>query len=124
MRKLPDGITRGLIIKKNWLDMIFDGGKVWEILGTDTKTRGKIALIESGSGMVVGDCELTTSWPMCIDDRRRIDLHCIKNWNETVKYKVPHAWVMHYAKRYNKPIPYKHPQGAVIWVNLEGRVWK
>jgi hypothetical protein len=34
------------------------------------------------------------------------------------KWDVP--WQLSNVKKYEKPIPYKHPQGAVIWVNLEG----
>lgn len=29
------------------------------------------------------------------------------------------TWVLDNAKRYDTPIPYVHPKGAVIWVNLE-----
>lgn len=28
------------------------------------------------------------------------------------------AWVLENAIRYDTPIPYEHPQGAVIWVSL------
>lgn len=49
----------GLLIKKNPLDMILAGRKSWEIRGSATRLRGPVALIESGSGTVVGTCELT-----------------------------------------------------------------
>ncbi|GAF99913.1 unnamed protein product, partial [marine sediment metagenome] len=29
-----------------------------------------------------------------------------------------YAWVLEKAKRYDEPIPYTHPLGAVIWVKL------
>ena len=45
---------RGLIIKKKWLDKIFAKKKVWEIRSSPTNIRGRIFLIQSGSGMVVG----------------------------------------------------------------------
>jgi len=35
-----------------------------------------------------------------------------------MKYKNPHAWVVAEQIRYKEPIPYVHPQGAVIWVNI------
>ena len=37
-----------------------------------------------------------------------------------VKYEKPHVWVLKNPYRYKEPIPYIHPQGAVIWVNLSG----
>ena len=104
--------------------MIFDGKKAWEIRGSDTKIRGRIGLIESGSGLIIGECNLFGTFPIVKTDHGCVDHHGIKNWHDVVKYDSPHAWVFMRAKRYNKPIPYKHPQGAVIWVNLEGRVWK
>jgi hypothetical protein len=33
-------------------------------------------------------------------------------------YKQPHAWELRDAVLFSQPIPYIHPQGAVIWVNL------
>ena len=48
--ELPD---RGLIIRKEWLHEFFHNGKVWEMRSTNTNMRGRIALIEGGSGLVV-----------------------------------------------------------------------
>ena len=31
-------------------------------------------------------------------------------------YKKNYAWPLSDAKRLEKPVPYKHPQGAVKWV--------
>ncbi len=33
-----------------------------------------------------------------------------------------YAWVMRAAKRLKQPVPYEHPQGAVIWVSLGSSV--
>jgi hypothetical protein len=38
--------------------MILDGEKTWEIRGSRTSVRGQVALIASGSGTVVGVCDL------------------------------------------------------------------
>jgi hypothetical protein len=51
-------MKKGLIIKKVWLDKIFDEGKVWEMRTTKTKVSGKILLIESGTGLIVGEANL------------------------------------------------------------------
>jgi hypothetical protein len=49
---------KALIIKKEWLDKIFDEGKVWEMRTTRTKVTGKIGLIESGTGLIIGEAEI------------------------------------------------------------------
>jgi hypothetical protein len=32
-----------------------------------------------------------------------------------------HAWILTNPQLFAEPVPYKHPQGAVIWVNLPER---
>jgi hypothetical protein len=51
-------ISRGLIIGSPYIDWILAGKKTWEIRGSYTHVQGKIALIRSGSGLVVGTCEV------------------------------------------------------------------
>src|SRR5262249_9050094 len=51
-------MTKGLVIRKEPLDKILAGTKTWEIRGKSTTLRGRIALIESKSGHVVGTCEV------------------------------------------------------------------
>ena len=112
-------ITRALIIKKPWLDLILSGEKTWEIRGSNTKIRGRIGLIESGSGLIVGECDLYGSETLTLYQDVFYSLHKIPKFNQNVKYKVPHAWKIENATRYEKPIPYDHPKGAVIWVKLK-----
>ena len=104
-----------LIIKKPHIDNILSGIKTWEIRGSSTKKRGKIGLIESGSKTIVGEVELVDSIELTDElIRTNADKHLAKN----ITYKKPHAWVLKNAKRYETPIPYKHPLGAIIWVKL------
>lgn len=37
-------------------------------------------------------------------------------------FKWSTAWVLEEARSLNKPVPYRHPAGAVIWVNLDREV--
>lgn len=110
---------KGLIIREPWIDLILDEKKTWEIRGSNTKIRGKIHLIKSGTGLIVGECELVDSFyadhDKMITNLSRHQLSYAQWLNLT--YKSPHVWVMAEAIRYKEPIPYKHPQGAVIWVN-------
>jgi hypothetical protein len=54
-RNLPD---RALLIRPPAIDEVLAGSKTWEIRTRSTNVRGTIGLIRSGSGTVVGTCEL------------------------------------------------------------------
>lgn len=108
---------KALIIKKEWLDKIFFENKTWEMRSRITKIRGKIQLIESGSGLIVGECLLVDSFKVPNSDfNKHIDKHKVDNTNLLDKWNC--AWVLKNAIKYEKPIKYNHPKGAVIWVNL------
>jgi hypothetical protein len=112
---------KGLIIKDPWIDLILDGIKTWEIRGSNTKHRGRFELIKSGTGMIYGSVNLVDTFRMSIDDYElNRDRHQIQTdgYAGFVHYNTPWVWEMENPKLYPKPIPYKHPQGAVIWVNL------
>lgn len=110
-----------LIIKKPFLDKILSGEKTWELRGSRTHKRGCIALIESGSGLVMGECVLVD----CVgplDNKIYLEnklKHGSTNSFENKSYKNLFAWVLKNPKKYLKPKPYNHPMGAVIWVKLE-----
>jgi hypothetical protein len=108
-------IERSLIVKKEWLDLIFDGGKVWEMRTRPTNIRGWVGLIESGTGLIVGEVQIAGCFekPTPPTDEF-ICAHKVENLELIKKWK--YAWVLCGAKRYETPIPYKHPKGAVIWV--------
>lgn len=110
---------KGLIIKKPWIDYILNGDKVWEIRGIKTKTRGKIELIQSGSGLVVGCCEIVDCIEITLQNyKQNVNKHCVAN-TDALPYKNTYAWVLKNPKRYEQPRKYKHPNGAIIWVNLD-----
>ncbi|MGF9644057.1 ASCH domain-containing protein [Paenibacillus sp. MABNS29] len=111
----------GLIIKPNWADMVLSGIKPWEIRGSRTHKRGTIGIIKSGSGLVYGTANLVDCIPLTMyewaanKDKHHVDY-------VDIDYKTPYAWVMQNPIIYPEPIPYKHPQGAVIWVKLPDKV--
>jgi hypothetical protein len=113
---------RALVVRKPWIDLILAGEKTWEIRGSNTAVRGRVGLIESGTGTVVGECDIVASIPQNTPSLIR---HCLKHRISrgdcyNVRYASPHAWVLENAVRYETPVPYDHPQGAVIWVKLGG----
>jgi hypothetical protein len=110
--------VKGLIIKDPWIDLILDGYKTWEIRGSNTAHRGHTELIMSGSGMIYGCADLVDSFPMDLNMFKENRMkHCI-DAERLTHYNQNWAWVFENNKRYHPLKPYKHPQGAVIWVNL------
>lgn len=112
--------TKGLIIKSPWIDLILQGKKIWEIRGSNTKIRGKIALIKSGTGKIYGTAELVDTKKLTFEEYQRSkSYHQIpENITANAPYNNIHAWVLENPVLFDEPIPYEHPQGAVIWVNL------
>src|SRR5574344_2256287 len=106
----------GLIIKKEWLDKIFAGQKDWEIRSSKTNIRGTIFLIQSGSKKIFGQCDIIDCKQLSIQDfQSNQKHHCISKL-EKLPYKKTFAWVITNVKKFEKPISYNHPLGAVIWV--------
>jgi hypothetical protein len=115
---------RALVIRPEWLERILAGEKTWEIRGAATHIRGRIGLIGSGSGEVSGEAELVDCLgPLTYRGLVGSRVHHRVEDVGRITYAKPHAWVLRNAKRLRTPIPYTHPQGAVIWVRLPlGRV--
>ncbi|RWZ51372.1 ASCH domain-containing protein [Halobacillus fulvus] len=111
---------KGLIVRSPWIERILSGQKTWEIRGTHTKIRGPIALIKSGSGMVYGEIQITGSKELTLEDYQSSqEYHTIDQAHtRELPYKKTYAWMMEKPELYEEPIPYEHPKGAVIWVNL------
>lgn len=121
--KIP---TKGLIIKSPYIEKILSGAKTWEMRSSATQVRGPIALIKKGSGQVVGVANLVdVKGPLSLQDRlETIDKHHISpeqlETGETEKWHT--AWVLENARPLITPVHYQHPNGAVIWVNLDRQV--
>lgn len=115
-------ITHGLIVRKRWLDLILSGRKTWEMRSRNTTRTGPIALVEKGTGTVVGVAWLTgcSARLDAAGMRAATNRHGIpegeiadvmgRNWT------VP--WHLADARRLRAPIRYEHRGGAVTWVML------
>jgi hypothetical protein len=115
-------ITHGLIIRAEPLGLILDGAKTWEVRGRRTGLRGPIALIEGGSGTVVGIAELIdVLGPMPASLVAKNSTYTGYR-NVPVKYRKYFAWVLRSAERLPRSVPYRHPPGAVVWVRLSETV--
>ncbi len=113
-----------LIIKQPWIALILNNQKTWEMRSRMTHVRGRIGLIQSGSGLVVGEATLVDCFsiinaqtgkceaPNLCEMRHRIS-------DQALLAKYPFAWVLSDPVRYTKPKPYQHPKGAVVWVKID-----
>ena len=89
----PDAaITRGLPIRTVHLDRILAGTKTWEIRSRATTKRGPVALIESGSGTIVGVCEiLDVLGPLSLADLQR-NARRARVQADELPYDTTYAW--------------------------------
>ena len=112
---------KGLIVRSPWIELILEGKKTWEIRGSNTSIRGKIALIKSGTGKILGCVDIVDSKKISLSDyHNSINYHCVENAKQfSLYYKNTYAWVLNNPMKFDVPITYIHPKGAVIWVNLD-----
>lgn len=117
---------KGLIIDEPWISRILDGTKTWEMRSKHTSQRGQIALILKGSGQIVGVATLNGSTgPLHIEAlRENVDRHRVPiiEFETGRAMKWTTAWLLSGARALTKSVPYRHPFGAVTWVNLDPAV--
>ena len=111
-------LDRALIIAKPWIDLILSGEKIWEMRAHPTDIRGKVGLIEKGTGMIVGEVDIVGCGRPLSGDELPItmDCHKVTDWKLLETWRYP--WFLENPLRYSTPISYNHPKGAVIWVRL------
>jgi hypothetical protein len=116
---------RALLIRRPWIDLILDGKKTWEIRGSRTSVREAIGLVASGSGTVIGVCELIECvGPLTAEEFYKNAKKAGMRPSEAKLgwYPQTYAWVLAKPRILKRPVPYQHPSGAVIWVRLDDRV--
>ena len=116
---------RALLVRRPWIDMLLDGDKTWEMRGSRTFVRGRVGLIASRTGTVVGVCDLVDCiGPLTANQFRKNAKKAGMRPSEAELgwYRQTYAWVMAKPRRLKEPVPYEHPSGAVIWVRLDGKV--
>ncbi|MDP5293553.1 ASCH domain-containing protein [Oceanimonas sp. CHS3-5] len=120
--KEHESITRGLIIAQPWIGYILRGEKSWEMRSRNSQLRGPIALIEKGTGTVVGIARLTeVKGPFTPEQLAEHEhLHRVPgSIYQSPDYKWHYAWVLQDVHPLPSPVPYQHKSGAVIWVELD-----
>lgn len=109
---------KSLIIRQPWIEFILSGQKTWEMRSKPNKVHQRIGLIEQGTGLIVGEA---TIWPSLesVSPQHSVendfDKHRVSEAELLEKWCYP--WPLTDIIRYENPIKYSHPKGAVIWVN-------
>jgi hypothetical protein len=121
---------RGLLIRDPYISDILAGRKRWELRGFPTRIRGRIGLIKSTSGRVFAECVLRECiGPLELDvllrsseigpnDLREIQQSGAPPYTNVEGVSTTYAWVFDEVRVYSEPIPYRHPSGAVTFVDL------
>ena len=109
---------RALIIDEPHLGRILSGDKIWEMRSMPTNIRGRIGFIRKVSGLIIGSAELyECGLPLSeLNALRTVVYHMVADLDKIKKWKYP--WMLKNVIKFDEPIPYKHPQGAVIWVKV------
>jgi len=118
---------RALIIRSPHIEKILDGEKTWEIRGARTNIREQVGLIRSGSGTVIGVCDVVDCIPILTDEQFRRNARKAGSKPSEVGlgyYKNTFAWVLANPQYLKAPVPYKPRTGAIIWVKLDAQVEK
>lgn len=117
------GVAHGLIVRDPYASQLLNGEKIWEIRGRPTQIRGTVVIIKSGTGHAFGTVKLVrVLGPLQLGDlvdaaelpdaeREQFRVLGLP-YRQTFAYIVSNPWW------FQDPIPYRHPSGAVIWVNL------
>ncbi|MGN8115376.1 ASCH domain-containing protein [Labrys sp. 22185] len=119
------------MIREPWISQILMGRKTWELRGTPTKIRGRLALIRSGSGLIIGECQLddcvgpvgfdTLIATGALSSHERDDIeregHAPYVAVDGVTSKT-FAWIVSRPILYSQPVAYNHPSGAITFVDL------
>ncbi|WP_340583950.1 ASCH domain-containing protein [Brucella pseudintermedia] len=119
-------VHKGLVIREPWIDLLLSGKKTWEMRGQRPSYRGWIGLIRKGSGRVSGVARLVdVGHPLSPDemvatfDKHRIPEAMIRS-GEVAKWTTP--WKLADLRVLPKPVPYRHPNGAITLFSLEPQV--
>ncbi|CAK9068965.1 unnamed protein product [Durusdinium trenchii] len=122
-----------LLLHEPWLELILSNKKSWELRGSATSRRGLISLARTGSSKLFGEVELIDCFMVAKRDEQgnlvevagneenflvhHLSKHQVEDLS-AIKYQKVFAWVLKDPKRYEKPVPYCHPRGAIIWVRI------
>lgn len=115
-------VERGLIIKAPWAQALAEGRKRWELRNRPSEVRGPVAILEGGTCQAVGVMEIVDCVgpldPAALRLAARRGLILPEEIHDA-DHAPQYAWAVGKAQPFDRPIPYRHPRGAVVWVKLD-----
>ena len=96
--KTPQTI-KCLFVRSPFAGWIVDGVKTIEYRSKASNIRGRVGIIQSMSGTVIGDVEI---------------VGC--NWNDKIQH---YEWSLANARRYKHPLTFQQKSGAVVWIGVD-----
>jgi hypothetical protein len=115
---------KALLIRTPHIEKILDGKKTWEIRSARTNIREQVGLIRSGSGTIIGVCDVIGCIGPLTEEQFRKNARKagMKPSEASLGYDdKTFAWVLANSQYLKAPVPYKHPTGAIIWVKLDAQ---
>ena len=116
---MPPSEIRCLKIDENWVNLILNGSKTWEIRRRNTRIRERIALGNKEIKRVVGYAKIVGSVEMTLDDlRKHNDKH---QANDLIDHYANgrltlFAWVLEEVEIELHPKHYTHSTGSWCYV--------
>lgn len=90
---------RCLFVKPPFAGYIVDGVKLIEYRTRETYIRGRVGIIESGTGTIIGTVDI---------------FDCYFN----PRFQI-YEWYLHNPKRFATPVPFERKRGAMVWIDLD-----
>ena len=113
---------KAIIIDEQWIELILDGKKTWEMRPASTKERGLIGLIKKGTKQIHGvanlvDC-LAKIEPHKLMGNQKYHAIPTRRFRFAIDMNWLNPWVLAGARRLTRPVSYVH-KSQVSWVNLD-----
>jgi hypothetical protein len=122
----PFQLDRLLVVAEPWASLLVDGDKTWELRSTSTSVRGPIGIVAKGTGTIIGAVELVdVHGPFTRTEIAPFERFHRVPASSTSSYSGPkglYGWEVADAVRFETPVPYQRPQGAVIWVRPDPHI--
>lgn len=111
---------RVLIVKEKWGKLILSKEKNIEIRGSKTNVRERVGIAFSGTGKIYGEVDIVGCLKYnSVTFEMSKGKHLVDKRFKELPYKEVYGWLLRNAEWYKEPKEYKHPKGAVIWVNIK-----
>lgn len=108
-----------LVLKEPWATLVVNGKKTIEIRTMTTNKIGKeIYIAKAGTKTLIGKVTITDCRRLTPEEFQNLaPQHLALHYSFPPGKKI-YGWYLKNAHRFPQPIPYKHPQGAQIWVKI------